>query len=399
MAPRWRHRDANLYGQHRYAAMSQDLLLQRALDILGQMQDTLKQSEETTRQLQATMKVQEAHTRQMVCKWDNLFKIVHDLEQEEATKEDITLVEPDINPSVPEIPNTKLPDPLRSFTEQPAKNVGDLIEPMDEGFNPATNIEPMDAQLVTAVMTQTVEKPFPPLVVCDNTEQLPLAERSVALQLVARKHRWRWKPVEEDEDAAADDSVGEVDESHGSTRVFFSCRSCSPVSMNKAEDVTSLDATYLGCPTSCYVAVDYSLHLQAHHYVASDAAPFYFPIVGQVVLAFVTKDALTTLPFVLSTTIRALATWPLLVETQQQEPNSIRSSFVFQLSTKCIEVWISNILVNFWRISYALQYYGLQAPSLALEAPWVADTVGANNEREGPSAPSMDEKHYGLACQ
>jgi hypothetical protein len=143
MAARWQHRDANLYGQHRYAAMSQDLLLQQALDILGQMQDTLKQSEETTRQLQATMKVQEA--RQIVCTWDNLFKIVHDLEKEEATKEDIKLVELDISP-VPEIPNTKLPDPLRSFTEQQTLNMGDLIDPMDVGLDPATKLEPLDAR-------------------------------------------------------------------------------------------------------------------------------------------------------------------------------------------------------------------------------------------------------------
>jgi len=151
------------------------------------------------------MKLQEAHTRQMVCKWDNLFKIVQDLEKEDATKEDIKLAEPDLRPSAPEIPNTQLQDPLRSFSEQPATNVGNLIDPIDEGFDPTTKIEAIGTPHATAVMKQSVEMPFPPLVDYDNKDHLTFDARSVQLQLGVQKHRWPWKPVDDEENATAND--------------------------------------------------------------------------------------------------------------------------------------------------------------------------------------------------
>ncbi len=54
----------------------------------------------------------------------------------------------------------------------------------------SSKIDSLVAQPVTEVMKQNVEKPFPPLIVCDNKEQLSLADRLVALQLVVQKHRW-----------------------------------------------------------------------------------------------------------------------------------------------------------------------------------------------------------------
>jgi hypothetical protein len=90
------------------------------------------------------------------------------------------------------------------------------------------------------------------------------------------------------------------------SRVSFSCGIYSYVSMNKVEDVTRPEATYPGCPPSCYGVADYLLYLPAHPYVAIDAATFYFPKVGQEMLAFVVEDALLTMRFVLSMTLRAL---------------------------------------------------------------------------------------------
>jgi hypothetical protein len=98
------------------------------------------------------------------------------------------------------------------------------------------------------------------------------------------------------------------------------------MSMNKAEGVTSLEATYLGCPTSCYVAVDYLRHLNDHTYVVFADVKFHFLKIGQALFQ----------------------EWPQLLETQWPALSQIWSSFVFQHSTKRAEVWISNIHVNFW---------------------------------------------------
>lgn len=49
-----------------------------------------------------------------------------------------------------------------------------------------------------------MEKQLPDLVDCDNNEQHLFDERSDEVELVVRKHRWRWKQVAEVEDAAAE---------------------------------------------------------------------------------------------------------------------------------------------------------------------------------------------------
>ncbi len=130
--------------------------------------------------------------------------------------------------------------------------------------------------------------------------------------------------MEYDKDATADDPAGEVDGSHGATRVFFSGRSCSSLSsvpLNRAKDVKNLDATYPGGPTS-YVVDDYPLHLTSHPYMAFVDATF-FSKVDHGKLAFVVEGTLSTNHFLLYTKIRVLAKWPLLVETQRHEPLSI----------------------------------------------------------------------------
>ncbi len=49
--------------------------MRKALELLGQLQETMKVTVETT--------------RQMVCKWDNVLEIVQELEQEEAYAEQL----------------------------------------------------------------------------------------------------------------------------------------------------------------------------------------------------------------------------------------------------------------------------------------------------------------------
>jgi hypothetical protein len=53
---------------------------------------------------------------------------------------------------------------------------------------------------------------------------------------------------------------------------------------------------------------------------------------------------------------RAMIEPPLPLETKLTAPIQLWNSFVFQLSNKRIEVWLSNILVNLWRVSRALKY-------------------------------------------
>jgi hypothetical protein len=53
----------------------QDLQLRNALELLGQLKET--------------MKVTVENTHQMVCKWDNVLEIVQELEQEEAYAEQL----------------------------------------------------------------------------------------------------------------------------------------------------------------------------------------------------------------------------------------------------------------------------------------------------------------------
>jgi hypothetical protein len=53
---------------------------------------------------------------------------------------------------------------------------------------------------------------------------------------------------------------------------------------------------------------------------------------------------------------RTMTEPPLPLDTKIKAPIQIWNSFVFQLSTKSIEVWISNITVNLWWISNSLHY-------------------------------------------
>jgi hypothetical protein len=61
-------------------------------------------------------------------------------------------------------------------------------------------------------------------------------------------------------------------------------RTCN-VSLNKEEEEKRLEAP--GCTGSCYVAVDYLMHLKEHNYVAFDDDKFKFTTVGQEVLFWV----------------------------------------------------------------------------------------------------------------
>jgi hypothetical protein len=182
-----------------------------------------------------------------------------------------------------------------------------------------------------AVMKPSVEMPFSPLVDFDNKDHLTFDSRSVELQLGVWKHRWRWKPVANEANAAATDSAGADDGCPWNTTkmqrlptwlaksmdaiaplgCFFSCERCSYVSMNEAREVRRLDAQYPGYPTT---------------YMAFADATLFFPKVSQGVLAFVVEGTFTTKRFMLSTKLRALAEWLL--------PISIWCSLVFQPSTR-----------------------------------------------------------------
>jgi hypothetical protein len=210
MAALWQYHNANLYGQNRYAGMSRDILLRRALELVGQMQDTLKQSAETTRQFQATLKAQEEKSRHLLCKWDTVSEIVQVLEQDEATTEEIKSAEPVLRPSASNIPNGVL---------------------HGEGLDPATTIEPMDEPPVPAVMEKKVvqlwsiepramaERPLPletkmkaPIQLWNSfvfqlsTKRVEVwisfhtvifwgvfIELWITFHIVGFKHRWRWK--------------------------------------------------------------------------------------------------------------------------------------------------------------------------------------------------------------
>lgn len=132
------------YGPHRSVWIDRDLLLRKALELVGQMQETMTKSVK--------------HTRQMGCHLSNVLAIVqelvHDREQEEAHTEDIKMAEPApiLFPTIE--PSTKLPKTLGSITKPTANTLGDLNPNgvlHDDGFDPTTKLEPMDEQPVTTV--------------------------------------------------------------------------------------------------------------------------------------------------------------------------------------------------------------------------------------------------------
>jgi hypothetical protein len=79
---------------------------------------------------------------------------------------------------------------------------------------------------------------------------------------------------------------------------------------------------------------------------------------------------------------RAMIEPPLPLETKVTAPIQLWNSFVFQLSNKRIEVWLSNILVNLWRISRALKYivsfthHRWRWKLLGWQTSWVLISVG-----------------------
>jgi hypothetical protein len=167
------------------------------------MQDTLKQSAETTRQFQANLKAQEEKSRYLLCKWDTVFEIVQVLEQDEAITEEIKLAEPVLRPSASDIPNG-------------------IIH--GEGLDPATTIEPMDVPAVMEkvvqlwsleprAMTEPLETKMKAPIQLWNSFVFQLSTKRVEVwisfhtvifwgvfievwitfHIVGFKHRWRWK--------------------------------------------------------------------------------------------------------------------------------------------------------------------------------------------------------------
>lgn len=318
MAPLWQHPDAHLSRQNRYAGMSQDLLMQKILELVDQMQETMKASVENTRRFGRHL-----HTLK-----HNLLEPFDAPPQsvflQDAIDDSITATkfEPMDESSVPAVTEPNVAVHLWSVNSRA----------MNEPPLPS-KINLLDAQPVTEVLKQNVEKSFPPLFVCDNKEQLLLAYRSVVLQLVVQKHRWRWKPV---------DDVG----SHRAPRVFSSCGCYNYMSLTYDEEAMCMDATR--CTNGCYVAVDYLRHLNDHNYVAFAKAEFYFLKIGHALFQ----------------------AWPRLLETQQPVPSQIWRFFVFQHSTKWAKVWILNIHVNFWRISHTLKHIVAFKPQWRWKFPW-----------------------------
>jgi hypothetical protein len=200
--------------------MSQDLLLQKMLELVDQMQETMKASVENTRQFGC-------HLHNLK---HNLLKIVPDIEKQEATKEDIITAEPDLRLCATEVQRKIIPNPFGGVNDpQPESFLA--LKPngiLNETVAESILAESLDMSTLTRGMDE-----WPPMVKPNQME-----------------------PVEYDEVATADDLAGEVNGSHGTTRVFFSGRSCSSVPLNRAKAVKSLDST---CPVGppSYVAVQY----------------------------------------------------------------------------------------------------------------------------------------------
>jgi hypothetical protein len=128
----------------------------------------------------------------MMSKWHRVLELVQDLEQEEVVHEHLHKVEPDQPLFEKETPSMHLPISFGSILKQPTNNLGDLTPTgvlHGEGLDPTTEIEPLDEQLVMALMEQSVEKPLPTLVDCDNTAQLSFDDRLVTMKLVVWKQR------------------------------------------------------------------------------------------------------------------------------------------------------------------------------------------------------------------
>jgi len=220
MAPLWQYHDAHLSRPNRSVGMSQDLLLQKMLELVDQMQEMMKAYVENTRQF----------GRHLHNLKHNLLEIVLDLEKEDATKEDIKFAKPDLRLCATEVQSKIIPNPF-----------GGVDDPQPESF---LALKP------TGILNEIVAESI-------STESLDLST------LTRGRDEWppmvkpnQIEPVEYDEDATAEDLDGEVNGSHGTTRVFFSGRSCSSVPLNRAMAVKSLDAMCPEGPPS-YVAVQY----------------------------------------------------------------------------------------------------------------------------------------------
>jgi hypothetical protein len=115
-------------------------------------------------------------------------------------------------------------------------------------FDPATKLAPMDEPSVMVVPEQSVVMPFPLLVNSDHKAQLSFNDRSPELDLVVRKHRWRWKTAAADEDAAVAASTGDIDGRHGTTGVVFPGGSYCSVSMNEGNTMVSIPHPWTSMP-------------------------------------------------------------------------------------------------------------------------------------------------------
>jgi hypothetical protein len=231
-------------------------LLQQALEMLGQLQES--------------MQVMVENTRQIGCNLDNLHEIVHELEEEgEATNEQMKKSEPDSTIFDIEKP---LPQPFGRIIEQLTIILLDLHATgvLDAGSSdPATQLAPVDEPSVTVVPAPTPSQPIGILhdaIAASHTARhlglfmlrrslptspLPLVTTPMATFQIRRslefrnstvvfKQRWQWKPVNDNEDAVADDSAGVVDGNHRTTGMIFPGGSYCSVSMNTGNTVVSI---------------------------------------------------------------------------------------------------------------------------------------------------------------
>jgi hypothetical protein len=231
-------------------------LLQQALEMLGQLQES--------------MQVMVENIRQIGCNLDNLHEIVHELGEEgEATNEQMKKSEPDSTIFDTEKP---LPQPFGRIIEQLTIILLDLHATgvLDAGTSdPATQLAPVDEPSVTVVPAPTPSQPIGVLhdaIAASHTARrlglftprrslptspLPLVTTPMATFQIRRslefrnstvvfKQRWQWKPVNDNEDAVADDLAGVVDGNHRTTGMIFPGGSYCSVSMNTGNTVVSI---------------------------------------------------------------------------------------------------------------------------------------------------------------
>jgi hypothetical protein len=74
----------------------------------------------------------------------------------------------------------------------------------------ANTYHPFDESPQPPNSESLMEKQLPNWVTCDNNEQLLFDERSNEVELVVRKHKWRWKQVVQEGDAEVEEEVAKA---------------------------------------------------------------------------------------------------------------------------------------------------------------------------------------------